>query len=186
MYTEDIVKSWLKTLNVHIFDISSNGLTEVTIVTENGAFNVIVDDTEHRYGNLLAVTAISSFVWKHRIPYIIDCYYRILPYVTVHNWGWLYHDKYDIILKTVKDRKTDTLVTTGYQIKTLQQLETVRFFENCCGMVLREQWLLDIRNNSVLFLVPITNPLIERARIEEDYFLRKEEAVLGGKQDLLC
>lgn len=172
MHIEDITAYWLKTLNVHNFDISSNGLTEATITTESGTLNVIVDDV--RYGNLLTITAISSFVWKYRIPWILDCYYRILPYVTVYDWGWLYRDKYDIILKTVKNRKTGILITVGYQVKILQQSDVVRFFENCCNMVLREQWLFDIKNNSILFLVPITNPLVKKALIKEDYFLRKE------------
>ena len=180
MHIEDIVKSWLKTLNVHIFDISSNGLTEATITTENGAFNVVIEDAEHRYNNLLTVTAISSFVWNCQMPYILDCYYRILPYMTVTEWGWIYRDKYDIILKTVKNRSTGILLTVGYQVKILQQSDSVRFFENCCSMVLREQWLFDIRNNSVLFLVPMTNPLVKKARIKKDYFLRKEGAIFGS------
>ena len=178
MHIEDITASWLKALNVHNFDISSNGLTEATITTENGTRNVIVDNS--RYGNLLTITAISSFVWNCQMPYILDCYCRILPYITVTEWGWIYQSKYDIILKTVKNRKTGILLTVGYQVKILQQSDSVRFFENCCNMVLREQWLFDIRNNSVLFLVPMTNPLVTKARIKKDYFLRREGAIFGS------
>ena len=165
---------WLKNTGVQNFDISSNSLIEASIITEKGAWNVVVDDTEYKYNNLLAVTAISSFVWNHRMPYILDCYYRILPYITVNKWGWLYQHDYDIILKTIKNRVTGTLITVGYQTKMLQQPDAIKFYENCCSIILREQWFFDIRNNSILFLVPLINPFIKEALIRtKDYFFKK-------------
>lgn len=170
--TEIITQKWLNTIGLCTYDISSNSQSDITVLTHNGAINITVD-TEKVECNSLTVTAVSSFSWNNMIT-IFDTFNRILPYITVHEWGWLYGSRNNILLKMFYDYNSTNIVTVGYNMKILQTSSFVRFVENCCDMQVATKLLSNgTVNRSIIFSVPANNPFLRSTVIKNEEDLLK-------------
>lgn len=168
---EIIVEKWLSTMGLQDYDISSNSSENITVTTNRGAMVVSVDinPTGHDH---MTVTAVSSFSWKGTVV-SLDSFNRILPHITVYKWGWFYESYSSVLLKTFPDYHNLGIVIKGYSIEKLQSPHFTRFVENCCSMQVSAELLADYTiRRSIMFSVPVTNPLLQDAMIrnKEDLF----------------
>lgn len=163
---ETITRKWLATIGFSNCDISSNGQSYIRVITEDGTINIITDiDTIECQS--LTVTAISSFSWNSMVVAFRNIS-RILPYITVHEWGWLYGSYHSVLLKTFYDQKNAGIVTVGFDLNKLQEPTFVRFVESCCDMKFSTELLIDSTvNRNITFSVPINNPFLTNAIIRD-------------------
>lgn len=127
----------------------------------------IEDNWPYVTGNI-TLDAISAFSWIGR-PAVVNRICRLLPLITVHQLGSFYQSTDDIMIKMIRDKKTNRQDFFAYDIKKMKELSFINYVEKNCDIKINPKKTYDLDDSwdSAFFCIAIADPKLKQTELTD-------------------
>lgn len=169
-----VVKGFLSKIGVTNYTLSKDNeedltSTDILIKVNDKTLRaeVKIEDSQSYVTGDITLDAISAFSWIGR-PAKVNRIFQLLPFIRIQTLGTFYQSSDDIMIRMLRDIKTQRQDFFAYDIKKMKDPAFVRYIERDCDIKiqLKESCDLDDSWESAFFCVKFDDPMLQQAEIK--------------------
>lgn len=169
-----VVKGFLNKIGLTNYALSKGNEedltnTDILIKTNDKTLKAEVK-TENgwSYGtNNITLDAISAFSWIGR-PAKVNRIFQLLPFIRIQTLGTFYQSSNDIIIKMIRNIKTQKQDFFAYDIKKMKDPAFFRYVERNCDIKInpKKSYNRDDFQESAFFCVKLDDPMLQQTEVK--------------------